>query len=251
MTLHLATSIADRKGELYQKLTQILPGLLTRFDSFSAQVTEETDPDVLALLRRYHAAVDQLPANFDHIGMHRRRAVELALASSGGQGTILYIDADHLLRWFEMDVAELDRVLNLLPDHDCSVIGRGPISFAALPARLRETERLVNHIFTLTTELSWDTLMAARGLSIAAATLVVSQSQVQTAGNDVDWPLLCMKHGLSMNYLEAEGLPYQTNRVYAADIDDEEDEDPVAWALRIKVAHQQVEAMQTYFSDAD
>ena len=50
-----------------------------------------------------------------------------------------------------------------------------------------------------------------------------------------------------MNYLEAEGLTYQTNRVYAADIDD----DPVAWALRIKVAHQQVEAMQTYFSDAD
>ena len=70
-------------------------------------------------------------------------------------------------------------------------------------------------------------------------------------GNDVDWPLLCIKHGLSMNYVEAEGLTYQTNRVYAADIDDDEDQDPGAWAVRIKLANQQVEAMQAYFTGID
>mgnify|MGYP003323754214 CR=1 FL=1 len=82
---------------------------------------------------------------------------------------------------------------------------------------------------------------------MAAATLIVTQSQVQTAGNDVDWPLLCVKHGLSMNYVEAEGLTYQTNRVYAADIEDNEDQDLGTWALRVKLANQQIEAMQAYF----
>jgi hypothetical protein len=150
-----------------------------------------------------------------------------------------------------LNVVELDQVLGFLPDYDCSVIGRGPISTAALPARLRETERWVNHTFMLATGFPWDTLMAARGLSVAAATLIVTQSQVQTVGNDVDWPLLCIKHGLSMNYVEAEGLTYQTNRVYAADIDDDEDQDPGAWAMRIRLANQQVEAMQAYFPGAD
>ena len=54
-----------------------------------------------------------------------------------------------------------------------------------------------------------------------------------------------------MNYVEAEGLTYQTNRVYAADIDDDEDQDPGAWAVRIKLANQQVEAMQAYFTGID
>ena len=247
MTLHLATSIADREGELHDKLTQILPALLTRFGSFSAQVTQETDQKVVSLLGQYLAVMDQLPSNVDHIGMHRRRSVELALSSSGGEGTILYIDIDHLLRWFELDVVELDRVLGFLPDYDCSVIGRGPLSMATLPARLRETERWVNHTFMLAKGFPWDLLMAARGLSVAAATLIVTQSQVQTAGNDVDWPLLCVKHGLSMNYVEAEGLTYQTNRVYAADIEDNEDQDLGTWALRVKLANQQIEAMQAYF----
>jgi hypothetical protein len=107
MPLHLATSIADHEGELHDKLTQRWPTLLTHFDSFSAQVTQETDQKVVDLLARHHAVMGQSPANINHISIHHRRSVELVLASSGGQGTILYIDIDHLLRWFELDVAEL------------------------------------------------------------------------------------------------------------------------------------------------
>ena len=45
---------------------------------------------------------------------------------------------------------------------------------------------------------------------------------------------------------EADGLTYRTNPDYAADADDRYDEDPMAWAMRVNLAAQHVEAMLPY-----
>ncbi len=88
--------------------------------------------------------------------------------------------------------------------------------------------------------------MAARGLSRAAVRLIVNESKVNTIGNDVDWPLLCRKNGLALDYLEAEGLTYRTDFDYAHDREDSQDQLPEAWALRMRLAYQHVAAMQPY-----
>jgi hypothetical protein len=161
-------------------------------------------------------------------------------------GHILYLDLDHALRWLENDAEEMDAAVQRIQRSDCTVIGRGPRSMATLPRRLTMTEGVVNEIFRLVSGLSWDVMMAARGLSRRAAEAIVEDCDVDTIGNDCAWPLFCQSRGFTLDYLEANGLTYRTNPDYAADVDDRHDENPMAWALRVNLAAQQVEAMLPY-----
>jgi hypothetical protein len=159
------------------------------------------------------------------------------------------MDFDHLLRWIEKDASELDRVLAATAGYDCAVIGRGPRSLAALPERLASTEAIVNRIYRLMTGHPWDVMMAARSFSRRAAGAIVEGCSVDSIGNDVAWPLFCEARGLSVGYAEAEGLTYRTNADYASDLADARDGAPRAWAERVLLAAQHVEAMLPYMEE--
>jgi hypothetical protein len=158
----------------------------------------------------------------------------------------MYCDFDHLLRWIERDSGELDDVLRRAGSVDCLVIGRGRKSWDALPRRLADTEAIVNEIYALITGRRWDLMMAARLLSRGAAEIIRHHSNVDTIGNDVDWPLLCEARGLSLDHVEAEGLIYRTNGDYAGNLKDSLDGDPRAWSERMQYAWHMVEAMAPY-----
>ena len=112
--------------------------------------------------------------------------------------------------------------------------------------RLQRTESVVNEIFRLVSGFQWDVMMGARGLSRRAAERIVASSQVDTLGNDVEWPLLLMQDGFETGYVEAHGLTYETNPVYATDGRDTEDDDPSAWMLRVYAANQHIDAMRRF-----
>ena len=63
-------------------------------------------------------------------------------------------DLDHLIRWLERDPDGLAEVLVTEPEAELLVVGRGAGAMASMPRRLAETERLVNHTFTLLTGLA-------------------------------------------------------------------------------------------------
>ena len=243
-----ATSIADSQGDITAKLQSLLPQLLDRFQGISALVTSDTDSRILNMLQDANAFLDQAESNVDAIGLHRRKSIELVLENSE-KGHIFRSDLDHLLRWVEQNPEELDLALEKIEASDFTVIGRGPNSFDALPKRLKETEKVINHIFFLITKQKWDVLMGASGLSRTAAELITKKGIINTAGNDVEWPLLCRKHGLLLNYIEAEGLTYKTEYDYANNLADSLDRMPEAWAFRVKLAYQQVVAMQPYMDN--
>ncbi|MBT4498142.1 MAG: hypothetical protein HOC74_10495 [Gemmatimonadetes bacterium] len=240
-----STSLDDAEGFLVSKLQDLMPLLTARFRGIAAVITDETDQRALDTFREAGALIDRVKADLDSIGSHRRRSIELAL-EVGGEGHVFRADLDHLLRWIEQDPAELDATLNLIQQADCTVIGRGPGSSAALPERLKATETIVNHVFGLITSYQWDVMMGVRGLSRAAAALIAEESGVDTVGNDVEWPLLCRSRDLSLNYIEAEGLTYKTDEDYALNRDDRLDEVPREWAFRVLIANQQIDAMRSY-----
>ncbi len=241
----LALAVADPRGHLSGKLEELLPGLRERFDPIAVHATTSTHRGVLDLLESAGAGLTSGPADPDAIGRHRRGAVALAL-EAGTAGHVLYLDVDHALRWLENAADELDAAVRRIRRSDCAVIGRGPRSMAALPRRLAATEGVVNEVFRLTSGLAWDVMMAARGLSRRAAEAIVEGCGVDTIGNDCAWPLLCQRRGFALDYLEADGLTYRTDPDYAADAEDRLDEDPLEWALRVRLAAQHVEAMRPY-----
>jgi hypothetical protein len=245
----LVTAICDPPGTLLEKAARLWDQLERRFSDIAVHVTTDTHPGWFELLARRDVPVATADASWDHIGRHRRRALQIGLASSRAP-FLFYADPDHMLRWVERHPDDLGAVLAEIANWDCLVVGRTPEAFAAAPRRLRDTEAIVNHIYTLQTGCDWDLMMAARGFSRRAANLIANTCREDTIGNDVVWPLLCIQHGLSVGYVEADGLRYETNEVYARDGEDEQDGDPAAWMLRIKAAWQQIEAMRQLLSSA-
>ena len=241
----LALAVADSPGHLIGKLNKLLPGLCERFEALAVHTTTSTHQGILDRLGSVGASLTTAPADSDAIGRHRRGAVALAL-KAGVVDHILYLDLDHALRWLENDADEFDAAVRRIRRFDCTVVGRGPRAMATLPRRLAMTEGVVNEIFRLVSGQSWDVMMAARGLSRRAAEAIVKDCNVDTIGNDCAWPLFCQSRGFTLDYLEADGLTYRTNLDYAADAEDRRDKDPMAWAQRVRLAAQHVEAMHPY-----
>ncbi|MBL4682041.1 MAG: hypothetical protein JKY88_15130 [Pseudomonadales bacterium] len=241
----LCFTIADREGYLREKLSVLMPEVIKLFRGAAALVTSDTHQEIVETLTGLKVKMARAPSNFNHIGMHRRKSLEVGLEATASN-CYLYIDIDHLLRWFENDRPELEAVLNQLPNSDLTVIGRGPKAFEALPARLLTTEAIINRIYCLVTGKDWDLLMAARGVSRRAAELIINSSTIDHIGNDLDWPLLCRSKNLTLGYEAANGLTYMTNLDYAKDVDDELDADPAAWAMRVEIAALHVAAIRPY-----
>ncbi len=243
----LVTALCDPPGELLIKAERNWGALQQRFSNIAVHLTDDTHADWHRFLTERGVPTAQARQAWDFIGLHRRRSLELGLRHFACD-RFFYSDPDHVLRWVERQPDELDDVLRGARHCDCTVIGRSDAGFKETPERLRATEAIVNHIYRLMTGHAWDLLMAVRVFSRRAAELIVTRSTVDTLGNDVAWPLLVAQSGLTLGYVQAEGLTYETNSVYAHDGADTLDNDPQSWMLRVHAANQQVAAMRPFLN---
>ena len=210
------------------------------FGALCVVATEQTSDDVVSYLEDgLSATVVRAPANGE-VGRHRRGAVELALRTRSEP--VVYSDLDHVLRWIETAPAEL---ASLVTDstHDLTVVGRTPRAMRACPARLRQTESLVNHIYALATGHHWDVMFAVRVISPAAAEVIVGQATENSYANDVEWPIIVERAGLSVGYHEADGLSYRIAQDFDAAGDDH-DADPLRWIERVEIANLHAQAVR-------
>ncbi len=238
----LATAVHDPSGKLVPAIVRLAPRLNSVFSEFAFNISEATSPGVaevaVALLG---ATIVSHPPSEAHIGRIRREAVALVRRSE----MVLYSDPDHLLRWIDRDEADLRRVLAAQPDVDFLVVGRSAEAMAQQPARLRETERLVNHTYQLLTGDEWDLLFAVRRLSRPAAALIATESRVETLANDVEWPLLARQAGLRLGYAQSDSLIYRTIEEFGAPADTG-DGQPLQWIRRLEFAALMATAMRPF-----
>jgi hypothetical protein len=223
-------------------LRRSAPTLRTLFGGFGVAATEQTSEDVVSfLVEDLGTSITRRPAD-GKIGKHRRAAVELA--QDLAPRAILYSDLDHVLRWIIADIDELASFLR--DDHaDLMVVGRSVEAMAACPARLRDTEAIVNHIYELVTGRKWDLMFATRLMSPAAAQVVVGEGREDSIANDVEWPLIVENAGLGVGYRAMNGLSYRIAQEFdaAADV---HDADPIAWIERVRIAHLHAQAIERH-----
>lgn len=242
----LATAVHDPSGKLAPAIARLAPRLREMFGEFVFNISEATSPDVAKLAADLlDATIVWHPPSEAHIGKIRREAVGLARRSQA----VLYTDPDHLLRWIDRDEADLRRVLATQPDVEVLVVGRSAAAMAQQPARLRETEALVNHTYRLLTGDAWDLLFAVRRLSRPAAALIARDSRIDTLANDVEWPLLARQAGLRVGYVESDALIYRTIEEFGAAADTG-DGQPLQWIRRLEFAALMATAMRRFLPDA-
>jgi hypothetical protein len=228
-------------------------GELARFQRLHAQMLKyfsnvvlimPSDADELAAIAGQMPEVEAVASDRWQHG--RTEALKKALEKQTSH--ILYSDFDRLLHWLEVYPDELAHVLKRVEDSECLVIGRTTSAFASHPRCLRDTERIINDVFRHVTGLSFDICVAARGFSRGAVERIIARTRARSAlGVDGEWLYILHKAGYPLEYIEVEGMEWETPdqyRPFAADLAqrqeaaDSYDESTANWAQRVYVAQQ-------------
>lgn len=218
-------------GRLYEGITIAVPPNVGEEDV--ARLKEQPDVHV---------------AQATEIALSRHMAIEKALELSTTH--IHYVDMDRALRWLETRPDELRRTIEAVPSADCLIIGRSEAAFETHPQSLQQTEAIVNVVFSHLLGRQVDLCGGSRGLSREAAQYVTKHS-IPGRWADAEWPMLLHAAGFRVDYLKVDGLDWETadrftgqtadpetQRAYAEQID----ADAKRWAMRVKIALEQVEA---------
>jgi hypothetical protein len=153
-------------------------------------------------------------------------------------------DLDRLVRWAETRPEEWRRAVGAVQQTDCLVVGRTECAMQTHPQALRQTERLINAVFSDALGQPLDLGGGMRGFSRAAARVVLANSQPGWWG-DAAWPVIVQRAGFAVRYLAVDGMDWETPDRYrerAADADtqrraaEDYDADADHWAFRVRVA---------------
>ena len=240
----LAATIHDPAGRLVEAIPARASRFRDVFAGIACNISDQTDAGVVSLARDL-GSVTLHPTGLATVGRARRDAVALGLELGSPQ--LIYSDFDHMCRWLDRDPAELVSLLGSEPDADLLIIGRSARAFAAEPARLRETEALVNRVYAMLTGRSADLMFAVRRLSRRTAEAIVANSRVETLATDADWPLLAERLGFIVGTAESDALFYRTMDEFGAPADTG-DTDPANWIARLEFAALHATAMRNYLA---
>ncbi|MBI4318635.1 MAG: hypothetical protein HY675_09110 [Chloroflexi bacterium] len=191
--LALTAAYASRLGEVYGGIV--------------AEISAATNSDLVPALEQMGALLSVKPSA--PLGIVRRRTVELALQSRFD--TFHFCDFDRVLHWITHYPNELASIVQMIGGYDFLVIGRSTRALDTHPEIQVTTERRSNALLSAEFGEVMDITAASRGISRAAAELILQFSTASDVGTDAEWPLIVRRHSqLSWSYVEVEGLEFET-----------------------------------------
>ena len=165
---------------------------------------------------------------------------------------IHYADMDRLLRWVETRPVEWRKAVALIETGNFLIMGRSVPAYATHPQALVRTEAISNRLISQLVGQVLDVSAGSKGFSRQAAQFLVDHTQPGRAlGADGAWTVLLHRAGFQIDYLEVDGLDWETaDRFQARSANPEQqqalaqayDKDPAHWAMRVEVALEIVQA---------
>jgi hypothetical protein len=170
---------------------------------------------------------------------------------------IHYVDFDRLLRWVERSLAEWQAILAKVGLCDYLLIGRSAAAYQTHPRALIETEQISNRVISSLIGQRVDASAGSKGFSRRAVEFILENCPAGHAlGTDGEWTLALHRAGFRVDYIEADGLDWESADRYqdsAADANQQEkaarlyDQDVNHWQRRVAVADEVVEwALQAW-----
>jgi hypothetical protein len=253
----LAVTAHQPDDSLTSLIEAHLPSLVKRYAAVVAYCSQETQPTIRDLLRQQGVTVhvdDGHSSGIYRIGAVRRQTLRAGLQA--GTSHLQLCDFDRAIHWVARYPHELDTVIADIFHYDLLVLGRTDRAWATHPPYQARTEPLFNHVFALVTGLCWDVGAGSRGLSRAAAEVLLETSHEQTVGVDAEWPLPLLQHnGFHLGHRLCEGLEFETADRFGAEIaatgsyeawEAEMSADPQRWVFRLRIALMIAEAAVRY-----
>lgn len=249
MTVALAATLHDPDGQLSNFLAPALPDLQRLYARLVIVASETTDPTLLDTLAWGGATVEISPGGYDDVGGKRLDAVRRAAAVAPH---VHLCDFDRLLHWWQVERAELARVLARIAGADLLLLGRTARAWATHPACQVETEQAANRAVSMLYGRPVDVCSGSRGVSERAVAYLATHSRVRSVGSDAEWPLL-LRYAGGFNRMEwaTEGLEFETGDRFPDDVRRagghaawlaELDREPARWVARTRIASTIIEA---------
>jgi hypothetical protein len=176
------------------------------------------------------------------------RYLSLKTALETPASHIQYADMDRLLRWVETRPIEWQQAARRIQVNEAVIFGRTPAAYATHPQALSQTEALSNRVVSQILGQPMDVSAGSKGFSRTAAAYIVANSLPERAiGADATWPILLHRAGFHLDYLEVDGLDWESAdryRATAADAAAQQqaatayDADPQHWAARVAIAQE-------------
>jgi len=247
MTVTLAATWRPR-GEL-PRLKRLLPWLRQVYENIVLTLPPISPPGVVETLREL--AQDQRLRVVETEQWSHGRYRALAGGLDFPAANIQYADLDRLLRWAETQPQELRQAMSAARQSDCLIFGRTPAAYGSHPQALYQTERLSNRVVSQFLGQPMDVSAGAKAFSYEAAEFLVTHTiPGHPFGVDAEWPILLQRAGFQVDYLEVDGLDWESADRYqerAASSDGqaqaarEYDRNPEHWQARLVVAQEIVE----------
>jgi SAM-dependent methyltransferase len=250
MSVTLATTWYPR-GEL-PRFSRFLPLLRQHYARIVVCLIPSDDPSIQELFTCGAYSAD--PQIIFLLNDERRNGRYLALkaALETPSDFIHYADLDRLLHWVETRLEEWQQMLKLVEQHDCIIFGRTAVAVRTHPQALVTTELTSNRVVSHFIGQEMDVSAGSKSFSRAAAAYLVEHGSPQNSiATDAEWPILFKKAGFRLNYVEVDGLDYESGDQFKpnATTGDEQrqaavsyDADPAHWATRVDIADQIIQA---------
>ena len=269
MTTALTMVYHDPVGRMLDQLSRTLPAITSIFADVIVQASTAANEHGLRLFEQAGAVISptrSIPATNGSrwasgagIGRLRRSVVDLAFRHSAASHAI-YCDADRVLHWAEFYADEFRSISEAVRAFDFTVLGRTPRAFDSHPRTQRDTETIINRLFGQVSGFAWnDVTSGARGLSRAAAEVIVANVEDDELSTDISWTMYLHHHSdSSIGYIATEGLEFETADRFAAEISaigyaawlDRLENDPHEWAFRFDLARVEIEALLPYIQNS-
>jgi len=182
----------------------------------------------------------------------RGRYAALQASLETNPSYIQYADLDRLLRWVETRPDEWLHTVAKMMSSDSLIIGRTPFAYQTHPAALVQTEAISNQVVSHFLGRFMDVSAGSKGFCREAADYIVANTVPGHAmGTDAEWPILLHKAGFQIDYVEVDGLDWESADRYkdlAAKQEDQlqaaiqYDADPRNWEHRVEIAREIVES---------
>lgn len=234
------------RGEI-PRVQKALPELKQIYERIIVSLPPATDPEDVRTLEKQFGLLVVVSPDWSQ---GRHAAVEKLLETAASH--VHYADMDRALRWIETQPNELRRIAEVVQTTDCLIIGRTEKAFQTHPQAFRQTESIVNLVFSSLLGQPVDLGGGSRGFSRQAVQFLIDNSPAGHAiGTDAEWPVLLHRAGFSVDYLAVDGLDWEAPDHYRPQaasaaiqqrVADEYDKDASRWALRVGQALEIVRA---------
>lgn len=229
------------RGELIRFLN-IFPVLEEYYLAFAISLPPNVDRKIIADLEEIGENIHVVCT--DDWSWGRYISLEAALDFSSSH--VHYIDFDRLLRWVETRPDEWRLAIDFLVQKDCLIMGRTMSAYQTHPMALRRTEEISNIVISYLIGKDMDFSAGSKSFSQHAVEYIIAKcSPGHALGTDAEWPLILHLAGFDIDYIEVNGLDWETpdqHKPHAADIETQlreakgYDKNPTNWSHRVDVA---------------